>query len=200
MLLVGPPGTGKTLLARAAAGEARVPFFSIAGSEFIEMFVGVGAARVRDLFKKAREEAPSIIFIDELDAIGRARGAGVGGGHDERDQTLNPIRSEMDGFAAHETVVVLAATSRPDVLDSALLRPGRFDRKVVVGLPHREARLAILKVHTRQVPLAEDVSLEAISRRCIGFSGADLDRKSTRLNSSHVKISYAVFCLKKKKR
>lgn len=175
MLLVGPPGTGKTLLARAAAGEARVPFFSIAGSEFIEMFVGVGAARVRDLFKKAREEAPSIIFIDELDAIGRARGAGVGGGHDEREQTLNQILSEMDGFAPHETVIVLAATNRPDVLDSALLRPGRFDRKVVVGLPHRDARLAILKVHTRRVPLAKDVSLEAISRRCIGFSGADLE-------------------------
>src|SRR5690554_2321170 len=175
LLLVGPPGTGKTLLARAAAGEAKVPFFSIAGSEFIEMFVGVGAARVRDLFKRAREEAPSIIFIDELDAIGRARGAGVGGGHDEREQTLNQILSEMDGFAPHETVIVLAATNRPDVLDSALLRPGRFDRKVVVALPHREARLAILKVHTRKVPLAEDVSLEAISRRTIGFSGADLE-------------------------
>lgn len=175
LLMVGPPGTGKTLLARAVAGEARVPFFSIAASEFIEMFVGVGASRVRDLFRKARNEAPAIIFVDELDAVGRARGAGVGGGHDEREQTLNQILSEMDGFLPQEAVVVIAATNRPDVLDPALLRPGRFDRKVVLDRPHREARRRILELHSQKVPLAEDVDLQVIARRTVGFSGADLE-------------------------
>lgn len=174
VLLVGPPGTGKTLLARAIAGEAEVPFYSISASEFIEMFVGVGAARVRDMFKEARKDAPALIFIDELDAIGRSRGAGLGGGHDEREQTLNQILTEMDGFEAHENVLVLAATNRPDVLDSALLRPGRFDRKITLDRPHKEARAAILKVHVRKVPLANDVDLEQLAARTIGFSGADL--------------------------
>lgn len=174
VLLVGPPGTGKTLLARAIAGEAEVPFYSISASEFIEMFVGVGAARVRDMFKEARKDAPALIFIDELDAIGRSRGAGLGGGHDEREQTLNQILTEMDGFEAHENVLVLAATNRPDVLDSALLRPGRFDRKITLDRPHKEARTAILKVHVRKVPLAKDVDLEGLAARTIGFSGADL--------------------------
>ncbi|WP_242634299.1 ATP-dependent zinc metalloprotease FtsH [Marinobacter salicampi] len=175
VLMVGPPGTGKTLMARAVAGEAGVPFFSISGSEFIEMFVGVGASRVRDMFEEARRESPAIIFIDELDAIGRSRGAGVGGGHDEREQTLNQILSEMDGFSPHETVVVIAATNRPDVLDPALLRPGRFDRKVTLDRPHRKAREMILGIHTRAMPLADDVSLEALARRTVGFSGADLE-------------------------
>ncbi|AXS81626.1 MULTISPECIES: ATP-dependent zinc metalloprotease FtsH [Marinobacter] len=174
VLLVGPPGTGKTLLARAIAGEAEVPFYSISASEFIEMFVGVGAARVRDMFQEARKEAPALIFIDELDAIGRSRGAGLGGGHDEREQTLNQILTEMDGFEAHENVLVLAATNRPDVLDSALLRPGRFDRKVTLDRPHKDARTAILQVHVRKVPLASDVDLEQLAARTIGFSGADL--------------------------
>lgn len=174
ILLVGPPGTGKTLLARAIAGEADVPFFSISASEFIEMFVGVGASRVRDMFNEARKEAPALIFIDELDAIGRSRGAGLGGGHDEREQTLNQILTEMDGFEAHENVLVLAATNRPDVLDTALLRPGRFDRKITLDRPHKEARTAILKVHVRKVPLSADVNLEQIAARTIGFSGADL--------------------------
>ncbi|PCM46189.1 ATP-dependent zinc metalloprotease FtsH [Marinobacter sp. ANT_B65] len=174
ILLVGPPGTGKTLLARAIAGEADVPFFSISASEFIEMFVGVGASRVRDLFASARKEAPALIFIDELDAIGRSRGAGFGGGHDEREQTLNQILTEMDGFESHENILVLAATNRPDVLDSALLRPGRFDRKVTLDLPHRNARDAILAVHVRKVPLAADVDLDQLAARTIGFSGADL--------------------------
>ncbi|AZT83556.1 ATP-dependent metallopeptidase FtsH/Yme1/Tma family protein [Marinobacter sp. NP-4(2019)] len=174
VLLVGPPGTGKTLLARAIAGEAEVPFYSISASEFIEMFVGVGAARVRDMFQEARKEAPALIFIDELDAIGRSRGAGLGGGHDEREQTLNQILTEMDGFEAHENVLVLAATNRPDVLDSALLRPGRFDRKITLDRPHKDARTAILQVHVRKVPLAEDVDLEQLAARTIGFSGADL--------------------------
>ncbi len=174
VLLVGPPGTGKTLLARAIAGEAEVPFYSISASEFIEMFVGVGAARVRDMFQEARKDAPSLIFIDELDAIGRSRGAGLGGGHDEREQTLNQILTEMDGFEAHENVLVLAATNRPDVLDSALLRPGRFDRKITLDRPHKDARTAILKVHVRKVPLASDVNLEQLAARTIGFSGADL--------------------------
>ncbi|TVT34891.1 ATP-dependent zinc metalloprotease FtsH [Marinobacter vinifirmus] len=174
VLLVGPPGTGKTLLARAIAGEAEVPFFSISASEFIEMFVGVGAARVRDMFQNAREEAPALIFIDELDAIGRSRGAGLGGGHDEREQTLNQILTEMDGFEAHENVLVLAATNRPDVLDSALLRPGRFDRKITLDRPHKDAREAILKVHVRKVPLAGDVNLAQLAARTTGFSGADL--------------------------
>ncbi|MBX6315606.1 MAG: ATP-dependent zinc metalloprotease FtsH [Isosphaeraceae bacterium] len=174
VLLNGPPGTGKTLLARAVAGEAGVPFFSISGSEFIQMFVGVGASRVRDMFKTAKENSPCILFIDEIDAVGRVRGAGLGGGHDEREQTLNQILTEMDGFTPSETVIVLAATNRPDVLDPALLRPGRFDRHVTVDLPTKKGRLEILKVHTRNVPLADDVDLEAIARGTVGMSGADL--------------------------
>ncbi len=176
VLLVGPPGTGKTLLARATAGEAGVPFFSVNGSEFIQMFVGVGATRVRDLFKTARAAAPCIIFIDEIDAVGRVRGAGVGGGHDEREQTLNQILSEMDGFSQTESIIVLAATNRHDVLDPALLRPGRFDRHVTVDLPVKEGRLGILKVHTRRVPLADDVQLEALAQSTIGYSGAELEK------------------------
>jgi cell division protease FtsH len=174
VLLVGPPGTGKTLLARAVAGEAGVPFFSISGSEFIQMFVGVGASRVRDMFKTAKENAPCILFIDEIDAVGRMRGAGVGGGSDEREQTLNQILSEMDGFTPTETVIVMAATNRPDVLDSALLRPGRFDRHITIDRPTWQGRLAILKVHTRNKPLADDVNLETIARGMIGMTGADL--------------------------
>lgn len=176
VLLIGPPGTGKTLLARATAGEAGVPFFSINGSEFIQMFVGVGATRVRDLFKTAREASPCIIFIDEIDAVGRVRGAGVGGGHDEREQTLNQILSEMDGFEQTEAVIVLAATNRHDVLDPALLRPGRFDRHVTVDRPAREGRLGILKVHSRKVPLADDVDLEEMAGATIGYSGAELQK------------------------
>ncbi|MBI1915216.1 MAG: ATP-dependent zinc metalloprotease FtsH [Planctomycetes bacterium] len=174
VLLVGPPGTGKTLLARAVAGEAGVPFFSINGSEFIQMFVGVGASRVRDLFKTAREAAPAILFIDEIDAVGRMRGTGVGGGSDEREQTLNQILSEMDGFSPSESVIVMAATNRPDVLDAALLRPGRFDRHVTIDRPNWQGRFAILKVHTRNKPLADDVDLESIARSSIGMTGADL--------------------------
>jgi cell division protease FtsH len=174
VLLVGPPGTGKTLLARAVAGEAGVPFFSISGSEFIQMFVGVGASRVRDMFKTAKENAPCILFIDEIDAVGRMRGAGLGGGSDEREQTLNQILSEMDGFTPTETVIVMAATNRPDVLDSALLRPGRFDRHITIDRPTWQGRMAILKVHTRNKPLADDVDLEAIARGMIGMTGADL--------------------------
>lgn len=174
VLLVGPPGTGKTLLARAVAGEAGVPFFSISGSEFIQMFVGVGASRVRDMFKTAKENAPCLLFIDEIDAVGRMRGAGVGGGSDEREQTLNQILSEMDGFQPNEMVIVLAATNRPDVLDSALLRPGRFDRHVTIDRPTWQGRLAILKVHTRNKPLADDCNLEQIARKMIGMTGADL--------------------------
>lgn len=176
VLLVGPPGTGKTLLARATAGEAGVPFFSINGSEFIQMFVGVGATRVRDLFKTAREASPCIIFIDEIDAVGRVRGAGVGGGHDEREQTLNQILSEMDGFEQTEAVIVIAATNRHDVLDPALLRPGRFDRHVTVDRPAREGRLGILKVHARKVPLADDVDLDELAKATIGYSGAELQK------------------------
>lgn len=174
VLLMGPPGTGKTLLSRATAGEAGVPFFSINGSEFIQMFVGVGASRVRDMFKTAKDAAPCILFIDEIDAVGRIRGAGVGGGHDEREQTLNQILSEMDGFTQSESVIVLAATNRPDVLDPALLRPGRFDRHITVDRPSKQGRLGILKVHTRKVPLADDVDLERIAGATIGFSGAEL--------------------------
>ena len=174
VLLVGPPGTGKTLLAKAVAGEANVPFFSINGSEFIQMFVGVGASRVRDLFKTAKDNAPCVIFIDEIDAVGRMRGAGVGGGSDEREQTLNQILSEMDGFQPTETVIVLAATNRPDVLDAALLRPGRFDRHVTVDRPTWQGRLAILKVHTRNKPLSDNVDLERVARKMIGMSGAEL--------------------------
>jgi cell division protease FtsH len=171
---MGPPGTGKTLLARALAGEAGVPFYTISASEFIEVFVGVGAARVRHLFEEAKKNAPSIIFIDELDSVGRTRGTGLGGGHDEREQTLNQVLAEMDGFAGHEAVIVLAATNRPDVLDPALLRPGRFDRHVSIDLPDRRDRVAILKVHTRKVPLAEDVDFEQLAAGTPGFSGADI--------------------------
>ena len=174
VLLMGPPGTGKTLLARAVAGEAEVPFYSINGSEFIQMFVGVGASRVRDLFRTAKENAPCIIFIDEIDAVGRVRGAGLGGGHDEREQTLNQILGEMDGFMQHEAVIVLAATNRPDVLDPALLRPGRFDRHVTIDRPTKDGRKAILKIHSRNVPLADDVDLADVAAGTIGFSGADL--------------------------
>ena len=174
VLLVGPPGTGKTLLARAVAGEAGVPFFSISGSDFVEMFVGVGASRVRDLFLQGKKNAPCIIFIDEIDAVGRHRGAGLGGGHDEREQTLNQLLVEMDGFESNEGVILIAATNRPDVLDPALLRPGRFDRRVVVPRPDLRGRYAILKVHTRRVPLAEDVDLETIAKGTPGFVGADL--------------------------
>lgn len=174
ILLVGPPGTGKTLLARAVAGEAQVPFFSISGSEFIEMFVGVGASRVRDMFRKAKESQPSIIFIDEIDAVGRTRGAGLGGGHDEREQTLNQLLSEMDGFESHEEVIVLAATNRPDVLDPALLRPGRFDRHIVIDRPGLKERKAILEVHTKDKVMHEDVDLEKIARGTPGMTGADL--------------------------
>jgi cell division protease FtsH len=174
VLLVGPPGTGKTLLAKAIAGEAGVPFFSISGSEFVEMFVGVGASRVRDLFKKAKENAPCIIFIDEIDAVGRQRGTGIGGGNDEREQTLNQLLTEMDGFEGNTGIIIIAATNRPDVLDSALLRPGRFDRQVMVDLPTYKGRLGILEVHARNKKLAPDVSMEAIARRTPGFSGAEL--------------------------
>jgi cell division protease FtsH len=174
VLMVGPPGTGKTLLARAIAGEAKVPFFTISGSDFVEMFVGVGASRVRDMFEQAKKHAPCIIFIDEIDAVGRHRGAGLGGGHDEREQTLNQLLVEMDGFEGNEGVIVIAATNRPDVLDPALLRPGRFDRQVVVGLPDILGREQILKVHMRKVPLDDDVKPLLIARGTPGFSGADL--------------------------
>ena len=174
VLLFGPPGTGKTLLARAVAGEAGVPFFSISGSDFVEMFVGVGASRVRDLFEQAKKNAPCIVFIDEIDAVGRQRGAGVGGGHDEREQTLNQVLVEMDGFAANEGIIIIAATNRPDILDPALLRPGRFDRQIVVDKPDVRGRLAILKVHTKGKPMAKDVDLDIIARRTPGFTGADL--------------------------
>lgn len=174
VLMVGPPGTGKTLLAKAIAGEAKVPFFTISGSDFVEMFVGVGASRVRDMFEQAKKAAPCIIFIDEIDAVGRQRGAGVGGGHDEREQTLNQMLVEMDGFEGNEGIIVIAATNRPDVLDPALLRPGRFDRQVVVGLPDVRGREQILKVHMRKVPLDGDVKPELIARGTPGFSGADL--------------------------
>lgn len=175
VLLMGPPGTGKTLLAKAIAGEAGVPFFSISGSDFVEMFVGVGASRVRDLFEQGKKHAPCIIFIDEIDAVGRHRGAGLGGGHDEREQTLNQLLVEMDGFESNEGVILIAATNRPDVLDPALLRPGRFDRRVVVSAPDVKGRDAILKVHTRKTPLAGDVDLQVIARGTPGFSGADLE-------------------------
>ncbi|MDJ0660465.1 MAG: ATP-dependent zinc metalloprotease FtsH2 [Crocosphaera sp.] len=174
VLLVGPPGTGKTLLAKAIAGEAGVPFFSISGSEFVEMFVGVGASRVRDLFKKAKENAPCLIFIDEIDAVGRQRGAGIGGGNDEREQTLNQLLTEMDGFEGNTGIIIIAATNRPDVLDSALMRPGRFDRQVIVDAPDFKGRIEILEVHARNKKLAPDVSIESIARRTPGFSGADL--------------------------
>ena len=175
VLLVGPPGTGKTLLARAVAGEAGVPFFSISGSDFVEMFVGVGASRVRDLFGEAKKEAPAIVFIDEIDAVGRQRGAGLGGGHDEREQTLNQLLVEMDGFGANEGVIVMAATNRPDILDKALLRPGRFDRQITVGYPDVKGREEILKVHSRGKPLGPDVDLKTIAKSTSGFTGADLE-------------------------
>lgn len=174
VLMVGPPGTGKTLLARAVAGEAKVPFFTITGSDFMEMFVGVGAKRVRDMFNKAKERAPSIIFIDEIDSIGRKRGAGLGGGHDEREQTLNQMLSELDGFETNEGVVVMAATNRPDILDKALLRPGRFDRQITVNLPTQEHRKEILKIHAKNKKISDDIDLEEIARSTPGFSGADL--------------------------
>ena len=175
VLLLGPPGTGKTLLARAVAGEAKVPFFSISGSDFVEMFVGVGASRVRDLFEQAKKNAPAIIFIDEIDAVGRQRGAGLGGGHDEREQTLNQLLVEMDGFEDNDSVIVMAATNRRDILDPALLRPGRFDRQILVGYPDVKGREAILKDHTRNKPLAPDVDLETIAKSTVGFTGADLE-------------------------
>lgn len=174
VLLVGPPGTGKTLLAKAIANEANVPFYNVAGSEFVEMFIGIGAARIRDLFKKASENTPCIVFIDEIDAVGRERGAGIGGGNDEREQTLNQLLTEMDGFKENKGVIVVGATNRVDILDSALLRPGRFDRQITVGLPDRLGRLGILKVHAKNKPLADDVSLVQIANRTPGFSGADL--------------------------
>lgn len=174
VLLVGPPGTGKTLLAKAVAGEAKVPFFSISGSDFVEMFVGVGASRVRDLFAQAKKNAPCIVFIDEIDAVGRQRGSGLGGGHDEREQTLNQLLVEMDGFGANEGIITLAATNRPDILDPALLRPGRFDRRVIVGRPDLRGRIAILKVHAKNKPLDPDVNLETIAKKVPGFTGADL--------------------------
>ncbi len=196
VMLVGAPGTGKTLLARAVAGEASVPFFSISGSEFVEMFVGVGASRVRDLFRKAKRNAPCIIFVDEIDAVGRKRGSGVGGGHDEREQTLNQILTEMDGFETGTNVIVMAATNRPDVLDEALLRPGRFDRRIVVDAPSLEGREAILKIHARNKPMATDVDLKKIARQTPGFTGADLENllnesaiRAARLNQKEVNLA-----------
>ena len=173
VLLFGPPGTGKTLLARAVAGEAGVPFFSISGSDFVEMFVGVGASRVRDLFEQAKKHAPCIVFIDEIDAVGRQRGAGLGGGHDEREQTLNQLLVEMDGFGPNEGIIVIAATNRPDILDPALLRPGRFDRQITVDIPDAKGREEILKVHARTRPLEPTVDLSVLARRTTGFTGAD---------------------------
>jgi cell division protease FtsH len=198
VLLVGPPGTGKTLMARAVAGEANVAFYSIAASEFVEMFVGVGASRVRDLFKRAKDNSPSIVFIDEIDAVGRQRGAGLGGGNDEREQTLNQLLAELDGFDQSSTVIVMAATNRPDVLDPALLRPGRFDRQVTVDLPDRAGRLSILKIHSRGKPLARDVDLDSIAGATIGFSGADLSNLAneaalTAARKNHKKIAQEDF-------
>ena len=174
VLLFGPPGTGKTLLARAVAGEAGVPFFSISGSDFVEMFVGVGASRVRDLFTQAKKNAPCIVLIDEIDAVGRQRGAGLGGGHDEREQTLNQLLVEMDGFGSNEGIITIAATNRPDILDPALLRPGRFDRQITVDRPDLRGRRAILDVHAKGKPLGKDVDLDVIAKKTPGFTGADL--------------------------
>ena len=174
VLLFGPPGTGKTLLARAVAGEAGVPFFSISGSDFVEMFVGVGASRVRDLFEQAKQNSPCIIFMDEIDAVGRHRGAGLGGGHDEREQTLNQLLVEMDGFTMTDNIILIAATNRPDILDPALLRPGRFDRQIVVDRPDRKGRAKILEVHTRGKPLAKEIDIDALAGQTPGFTGADL--------------------------
>ncbi|WP_010681207.1 ATP-dependent zinc metalloprotease FtsH [Acetivibrio cellulolyticus] len=203
VLLVGPPGTGKTLLAKAVSGEAGVPFFTISGSDFVEMFVGVGASRVRDLFDQAKKNSPCIVFIDEIDAVGRHRGAGLGGGHDEREQTLNQLLVEMDGFGVNEGVIILAATNRPDILDPALLRPGRFDRRVVVGLPDIKGREEILKVHARGKPLAEDVKLDDLAKSTPGFTGADLENllneaallaaRNNRTNITMAEIKEAVF-------
>ena len=175
VLLVGPPGTGKTLLARAVAGEAGVPFFTISGSDFVEMFVGVGASRVRDLFDQAKKNSPCIVFIDEIDAVGRHRGAGLGGGHDEREQTLNQLLVEMDGFSDNEGIIILAATNRPDILDPALLRPGRFDRRVLVGVPDVKGREEIIKVHARGKPLSPEVDIKVLAKRTPGFTGADIE-------------------------
>ena len=175
VLLVGPPGTGKTLLARAVAGEAKVPFYYISGSDFVELFVGIGASRVRDMFRQAKMNAPCLIFIDEIDAVGRQRGTGLGGGHDEREQTLNQLLTEMDGFGANEGIIIIAATNRPDVLDPALLRPGRFDRQVTVSLPDKNARVEILKVHAKNKVLSKNITLEYLAKRTPGFSGADLE-------------------------
>ncbi len=198
VLLIGPPGTGKTLLARAVAGEAKVPFFSLSASEFVEMFVGVGASRVRDLFTRAKAAAPCIVFIDELDAVGRQRGAGLGGGNDEREQTLNQLLVEMYGFDQRETVIVMAATNRPDVLDPALLRPGRFDRQVTVGLPDRAGREEILRIHTRDIPLSKDVDIPKLAQATIGFSGADLENLAneaalTAARNQHDKVTMRDF-------
>ena len=194
VILTGPPGTGKTLLAKAVAGEAGVPFFTISGSDFVEMFVGVGASRVRDLFEDAKKNAPCIVFIDEIDAVARRRGTGMGGGHDEREQTLNQMLVEMDGFAVNEGIIVMAATNRVDILDPAILRPGRFDRKVVVGRPDVAARLEILNVHAAKKPLADDVDLDALSRTTAGFTGADLENllNEAAINAAKNKRPYII--------
>ena len=188
VLLVGPPGTGKTLLARAVAGESNVPFYSISGSDFVEMFVGVGASRVRDLFKKAKESSPAIIFIDEIDAVGRMRGAGLGGGHDEREQTLNQLLVEMDGFESNQGVILMAATNRPDVLDPALLRPGRFDRQVIVDRPDLDGRTQILKVHSKDKPLVKTIDLKTIAKQTPGFTGADLANLLNAVSYTHLTL------------
>ena len=185
VLLVGPPGCGKTYISRAVAGEAKVPFFSVSGSEFVEMFVGVGASRVRDLFEQAKKYAPALIFIDEIDAVGRQRGAGLGGGHDEREQTLNQLLVEMDGFDPHVGIIIIAATNRPDILDAALLRPGRFDRRVMIDLPTLMEREAILKYHAKNKPMAQNVDLAVVAKRTAGFSGADLENLLNESANSH---------------
>ena len=200
VLLVGPPGTGKTLLAKAIAGEAGVPFFSLAGSEFVEMFVGVGASRVRDLFKKAKENSPCLIFIDEIDAVGRQRGAGIGGGNDEREQTLNQLLTEMDGFEGNSGIIIIAATNRPDVLDSALMRPGRFDRQVTVDAPDIKGRLSILEVHSKNKTLQEDLTLESIARRTPGFTGADLANLLNERPEESIAVISSVICKPRSKK